>query len=186
MARQVELPESIRDVTLDPSERSEALERLLAEKQSDATVVVGLSEQLDAELKRNDQRFVIYVLGAIRRIFDRRVVPHLISLLRRPVEITFRSQSIAGLSELYKHSITREVLEAGSIARQNLPLEARVSAENFRLQGDAPTAEDRAEIEEALHSVADDEEEVEILRHQAREAYLMCTRLSLLVPRTEL
>jgi len=185
MPPQVELPETIRDVTLDPSERSEALERLLAERQSDPSVIVGLSKQLDAELEGNDQRFVIYLLGAIRRIFDRRAVPTLISLLRRPVEITFRSQSISGLSELYNHSITQEVLATGSSSRQGLPLEARVSAENFRIHGDAPTAEDRTRIEETFHAIADDEAEVGVLRDQARDAYLACTRLALLVKKTE-
>ncbi|HSE32937.1 MAG TPA: hypothetical protein VLA93_15290 [Pyrinomonadaceae bacterium] len=176
MAEDLSISQAITDETLDQHARIQALDRL-GEGGVDASVLDLLKSQIDKELSGDDSRFVIYLLGAIRRIFDRRAVAILRDLLKRRIDISFRSQCIAGLRELYRHAVMQSAISRDPAARRRLP-NAGLIDENFVVFGTDLTDEDLQRIEDTLHDVAEDGEELEMLRDEAREAHLACQELS--------
>ncbi len=166
----------VTDAQADLIQRIEALNLFLdrAEK-----IVQFLIEQLESELSRDDTRFVIYLFGAIRKVYDRRSIPPLIKILHDgEVELTFRMQCIAVLRELYRISVANPGLIAGGIRSgpiddPTLDITFNISQqvdENFRIFGEDLNNEDRQEIENALRKIAENPDEVQPFRGEAQSA----------------
>jgi hypothetical protein len=171
--------QAITDRTLDPTERAQAIEKLV-KTANDPGLLASLSTQIETELASDDHRFVIYLLGAVRRIFDRRAITPLINLLKKQVDLSFRSQCLIGLRELYWYSATQKVIKQGAETRQRLPRAGQID-ENFIIHGEDLTDDDRKRIEAALLAFAEDEDEVPVLRDEARAAYDTCKQLGALI-----
>lgn len=167
---------------LDLHQRIGALEGLV-DLAADAATLTALAGQIDDELSGDDTRFVIYLIGALRRIYDRGAIEVFIDLSKRPIDLSFRSQGVLGLRELYRHSVRRWLVAhpppggAPSAAAQHLGM----VDEHFAVHGADLTAADRRRISETLQSMADDPNEMSYLRDEARDAHAMCHALSIVM-----
>ena len=174
---------AVADRGLDLHQRIGALDELVATA-VDGTPLAAVATQIDDELSGDDTRFVIYLIGALRRIYDRGAIDLFIDLLARPIDLSFRSQGVLGLRELYRHSVRRWLLthphsgSAPPAAAQHLGM----VDEHFAVQGAELTGDDRRRISGTLQSIADDPNETPDLRDEARESYAVCRALSTLIP----
>ena len=139
--------------------------------------------QIDDELAGDDTRFVIYLIGALRRIYDRGAIDIFINLSTQPIDLSFRSQSVLGLRELYRHSVRRWLLAHPSVERAQPAVAPHLGMvdEHFAVHGVDLTGDDRRRISAALQSIANDPNEMSYLRDEARDAYAMCHALSILI-----
>ena len=177
MTQGLSITKAITDSTLDPTTRAEALAHL-GEAPTEGNVLGLLKTQLEKELESEDHRFVIYLLGAIRRIYDRNVVTILIELLQRPMDISLRSQCVLGLRELYRHSLTHSSAGRREMIRRQVP-QAGVIDEHFVIHGTALDDSDRKQIEQTLRAIAESDHEIGLLREEAGESYQACRQLAL-------
>lgn len=175
MAKSLSIYEAITDNSLDPEARTAALSRL-GETKPVGNELDLLSTQLEKDIATDDHRFVIYLIGAIRRIFDRRAIELFTHLLTKDIDISFRSQCLAGLYELYRHSITHRLLGHIETSRLRLP-EAGLIDENFVIHGTDLNDSDRQLIEHSLLAVVEDSDEAALLRDEARSLYSKCEEM---------
>lgn len=172
----------VADRGLDLHKRIGALGELVDEA-TDGATLTAVARQIDDELSGDDTRFVIYLIGALRRIYDRAAIDIFIDLLKRPIDLSFRSQSVIGLRELYRHSVRRWLLARprAEAAQPAVAQHLGMVDENFVVHGADLTADDRRRISKTLQSIADDPNETSYLRDEARESYAMCHALSTLI-----
>jgi hypothetical protein len=142
-------------------------------------LVPFLYGQIDAELAQENTAFVLSLLGAAAKLYDRKQIPHLTKLARRKeADLAFRIQSLLLLTELYRKSVDDEqsALAFGS----GPPLEdsnqfggsLAVSAEEyFTIIGAALTKHDRDHIEAIVHALAEDAAQSTPLRFEAQRAW---------------
>jgi hypothetical protein len=171
---------AVTDRGLDLSTRIGALQRL-CDAGTNNEILAVISTQIDAELA-GDTRFVIYLLGAVRRIFDRRAIDVFVGLLARPIDLSFRSQSLIGLCELYRYSVRRCLLARprASVVHPAFTQLLGEIDENFVVHGSDLTSDDRRRIEQALLAVAEHEGEIAVLRDEAWQCYTVCHALGTL------
>lgn len=172
---------AVTDRGLDLQTRIGALQRLF-DAGTNSEVLALISTQIDGELA-GDTRFVIYLLGAVRRIFDRRAIDVFVGLLARPIDLSFRSQSLIGLCELYRYSVRRWLLARprAAVARPAFTQHLSEIDENFVVHGSDLTSDDRRRIEQELLAVAENEREIAVLRDEARQCYTACHSLGTLM-----
>ena len=173
---------ALADPECDLQARIGALQALV-DAATDGAPVTAVARQIDDELARDDTRFVIYLLGAVRRIYDRGAIDVFVDLLARPIDLSFRSQSILGLGELYRHSVRRWLLSHPR--PQGTPAAAKphlaMVDEHFAVHGVELTGDDRRRISTVLQATANDPNEMSYLRDEARDAYAMCHVLSIVM-----
>jgi hypothetical protein len=175
------------DTGYDPDARIKALDGLL-QAGSDGDLLEMLETQIEEELASDDPRYVIYLIGAIRRIFDREAIDIFTDLLDRPIDPSFRSQALIGLTELYRNSVKRSMAQhPGHLpARGQIPEQLAPIDENFVIHGKDLTEDDRERIERILLKIAESDEEVPPLRAEARDCYELCQRLGSLIQSEQL
>jgi hypothetical protein len=169
---------AVADRSLDLHARIGALEQLV-NTGADGNVLAPIAAEIDREIAQDDTRFVIYLIGAARKIFDRRAIDLFVGLLDRPIDLAFRSQALIGLRELHRHSVARILASrprstiVSAVATQHLG----VIDENFTSHGTDLTSADRRRIESALRTVADNEAEIDVLRDEAQQCLGVCRAL---------
>lgn len=154
---------------VDEESRLGAL-RLLLDRSKN--IGVFLLDQLALELERSDSGFAIHLMAAACSVYDRRSIPPTVSLLqRKDVELTFRIRCLNLLCELYQYSATPEIerKEVSLADNRGAMLSfASETDEYFNIFGEPLNDGDRNQIEMAVRGVAEDPEEIRVVRLEAR------------------
>lgn len=141
-----------------------------------------LINQLKTEVSRKDDtQFVLYLYDALGKIYDRGSVhTHLDLLKMKDIDGTFRMVSVSALSQLYYRTLfdldgAIHKLKDPNVDMQD-PLLQRFMQKQFdyrsyfEINGNQLNDHDLSAIEAGIKAVADDNDEIDLVRDSAKEA----------------